>query len=99
MLIRSNSYTDRVAAMSGTLAMAMGLGCACVSTPYPFARDALIDGAGVLVPFEDSLQLSRAILYLLNDEQKAKSLGAEAARKMTKWSVVGRMVVELARSL
>lgn len=94
-----NSYVDRVASVSGTLVMAMGLGGACVSTAYPFARDALVDGAGLLVPFEDHIELGKAICYLLDSEERALAMGRTAFSRTTSWSQVGRMYVELAEML
>lgn len=94
-----NSYVDRVASVSGTLVMAMGLGGACVSTPYPFARDALVDGAGILVPFENQVELAKAISYLLDNEERALAMGKIAFSKTTTWAQVGKMYVELAETL
>ena len=88
-----------MASVSGTLAMAMGLGGACVSTPYPFAVGELVDGAGILVDFEDVGGLANAIVFLLDNDTYALEMGKLAAGRTTKWKDVGKLYINLAASL
>lgn len=88
-----NAYRDRVASVSGTLAMAMGVGVPCISTPYPFAEEMLANGAGILVPFEKSTSIARAILYLLDNPHKAKEISQRAVSRTMSWNQVAWKVV------
>ena len=54
---------------SGTLAYAVGLGKAIVSTPYWYARELLADGRGALIPFKNTAALTEALLNLLSDKE------------------------------
>jgi glycosyltransferase involved in cell wall biosynthesis len=105
-----NSYTDEVASVSGqprlplphlslfpgTLIMAMGLGIPCLSTPYPFAREMFQDHrGGVLVPFRDAVAITRALGYLLDDEERARRIGRRGQEITVSWNEVGRRYVEL----
>jgi glycosyltransferase involved in cell wall biosynthesis len=79
-------YLNAAQMTSGTLAYSFGLGKAVVSTPYWHARELLADGRGVLVPFGDSVALSRQIGTLLTDEARRHGLRQRAyagSRSMT----------------
>ena len=52
---------------SGTLAFAMGMGKAVISTPYWHAEDLLANGRGILVPFQDHKAITEAMIGLLDD--------------------------------
>jgi glycosyltransferase involved in cell wall biosynthesis len=69
-----NAYTDRIQAVSGTLAMAMGAGAVVLSTPYPHAVELLRGGAGIFLPFEDSEAIAEAVNQLLEEPEKLKAV-------------------------
>ncbi len=76
--------------VSGTLAYAVGMGCAVVSTPYPYATELLGGGRGVLFPFADSAALVGALASLLADEPARRAMQERArdhGRTMT-WPAV-----------
>lgn len=60
-------YLNPAQITSGTLAYAVGLGKAVVSTPYVHAQELLADGIGRLVPFGDSQRMADEIVDLLSD--------------------------------
>jgi glycosyltransferase involved in cell wall biosynthesis len=64
---------------SGTLAYALGAGKAVLSTPYPYARELLADGRGVLVPFKDASAIAAEIVGLIDDPEKRLELRRRAA--------------------
>lgn len=83
--------------VSGTLAYAVGMGCAIVSTPYPYAEELLSDGRGVLFPFGDSAALAIALRALLDDDAARAAMQARAherGRAMS-WPAVAEAYVEL----
>lgn len=71
-------YLNMAQATSGTLSYAVAVGKPVVATPYVHAREILADGHGVLVPAADATALSKAVLDLLNDDEKRRSI-ADAA--------------------
>ena len=81
---------------SGTLAYALGAGKAVVSTPYPYARDLLADGRGILVPWRDSKAIAQEIVGLLGDDAKRSALQARGAAhgRSMRWPAVARSYVE-----
>jgi glycosyltransferase involved in cell wall biosynthesis len=81
---------------SGTLAYAVGAGKAVISTPYLYARELLVDGRGILVPWRDPQAIAREVIDLLSNDAKRVALCERAAdygRSML-WPVVARRYVE-----
>ncbi len=70
-LKRTNIYLftskDPFQAVSGTFSYAMASGCPIISTPIPHAKEMLQNGSGIIVDFEDSVQLAQAVIRLLYD--------------------------------
>jgi glycosyltransferase involved in cell wall biosynthesis len=71
-------YLSREQISSGTLAYAVALGNAVVSTPYWYAEELLSDGRGRLVPFKNSDAMAEAIIDLLGDEGKRQRMRRKA---------------------
>lgn len=85
-------YLSRAQISSGTLAYAVALGNAVVSTPYWYAEELLADGRGKLVPFEDPDATADAIIDLLGNEGKRQQMRRAAyqfGRDMIWHSVAG----------
>ncbi len=61
-------------AVSGTFSYAVSCACAIISTPIPHARELLRDDAGILIDFQNSVQLTAAVNHLLNDRPLRKKL-------------------------
>lgn len=89
-------YLNEAQIISGTLAYALGMGKAVVSTPYWHAQELLADGRGSLFPFRDHVQLASEIIDLLDHPDKLRAMQHKAydyGRQMT-WSRVGSRYVE-----
>lgn len=85
-------YLNPVQIVSGTLAYAVGLGKAIVSTPYLYAEELLASGRGVLAPFRDAPALAAALVRLLDDPWLRRATERRAyrfGRQMT-WAHVAR---------
>jgi glycosyltransferase involved in cell wall biosynthesis len=81
-------YLNAAQSTSGTLAYAFGSGKAVISTPYWHAQELLADGRGILVPFNDTKAMTKAIVDLLGDDVGRNSMRKRAyllGREMT-WS-------------
>src|SRR5438067_592192 len=77
--IHITPYLNPEQITSGTLAYALGAGKAVISTPYPYARELLADGRGVLVPWKDPSAIAAEIVGLLDDPDKRAGLRQRAA--------------------
>ena len=74
-------------AVSGTFSYAVSCGCPVISTPIPHAKEVLDNGNGIIFDFEDSTQLSNAIISLLNNEKLRAEISSKSFHKMasTAW--------------
>ena len=82
---------------SGTLAYAMGVGNAVVSTPYWYALEMLANGRGTIADFGDSGAFARAVHNLLRDEPERNAIRKRAYEftRQNVWSCVGRQYLKL----
>lgn len=90
-------YVGREQITSGTLAYALGLGKAIISTPYYYAEEMLAGGRGILVEFRNPTSISEALLRVFSSpdlrasmERTAAALGASMS-----WPIVGELYVKL----
>lgn len=74
-------YTGAGQSTSGTLAYAMALGKAIISTPYLHAAELLCDRHGILVPFGDSPAIAREISGLLGDTDHLHAMQKRAYQR------------------
>jgi len=90
-------YLAKEQITSGTLAYAVGMGKAVVSTPYWYAEELLSDSRGVLVDFNDVKGMADALNGLIGDSMrrnKMRKAAYEYGRTMV-WREVGRQYVEM----
>lgn len=90
-------YPNLAQITSGTLAYAVALGRAVVSTPFVHARELLADDVGVLLPDCTSAAMSEAVLALLADRQHMQALQQRAYRRgrQTAWPAIAAQFAEL----
>ena len=89
-------YLNEAQIISGTLAYALGMGKAVISTPYWHAQELLADDRGRLVPFRDPVALAREVIDLLDHPDECRAIQERAykyGRKMI-WSDVGRRYLD-----
>ena len=90
-------YLKKEQITSGTLAYALGVGTAVVSTPFWHAEELLADGRGRLVPFNNSIEMAKEINNLLSNDQERELMrfkGYQYGRSMT-WKEVARTHLDL----
>ena len=86
---------DQIA--SGTIAYAMAIVGAVVSTPYLYAQEVLAGGRGIIVPFSDSSAMAEAAVRLLTDDRlraKTRWRAYQYVRQMF-WPTVGKRYLDL----
>jgi glycosyltransferase involved in cell wall biosynthesis len=94
-------YLNPVQIVSGTLAYAIGVGKAVVSTPYLYAEELLAHGRGFLVNFRDAASIAATMNSLLDDRDLRASTERRAyrfGRQMT-WPHVAQEYGRLFTSL
>lgn len=74
-------------AVSGTFAYAISSGCPVISTPIPHAIEVLENDTGIIIDFDNSNQLSDAVISLLEDEHLRLEIGSKGLHLMaaTAW--------------
>ncbi|REC79281.1 mannosyltransferase [Chryseobacterium elymi] len=74
-------------AVSGTFSYAISCGCPIISTPIPHALEVLEKGAGIIIDFNDSLQLAKQVNTLLDDELLRNKIALNGLHQMapTAW--------------
>jgi len=88
-------YLNETQIISGSLAYALGMGKAVISTPYWHAQELLADGRGILYPFRDHVQLASEVNDLLDHPDKLHTIQHKAyeyGRQMTWSHVAGRYI-------
>jgi glycosyltransferase involved in cell wall biosynthesis len=91
-------YLNEAQITSGTLAYAVGVGTAVVSTPYWHAAELLSDGKGMLFEFNNPQSLEKILTELLDKPQKRMQLRRNAyeyGREIT-WPKTGGKYMKLA---
>jgi glycosyltransferase involved in cell wall biosynthesis len=94
-------YLNEAQVTSGTLSYAVGMGLACISTPYWHAQELLAEGRGRLFNFNDSKKLSMIIMELLDKTDLLKNLRQKAydyGRKIS-WPTIGEKYIALSEKI
>jgi hypothetical protein len=91
--------TDPTQAVSGTFAYALSCGCPIISTPIPHAREVLAKDGGIIIDFENPVQLSTALNRLLDDEPLRNNMGSNGLHRMaaTAWensAIIHALLIE-----
>jgi glycosyltransferase involved in cell wall biosynthesis len=78
---------DRNQAVSGTFSYAISCGCPIISTPIPHAIEVLKNGTGIIVDFENSKQLAKQVVNLLDNKTLRNNISANGIHKLapTAW--------------
>lgn len=90
-------YLKKEQITSGTLAYALGVGTAVVSTPFWYAEESLAEGRGKLVPFNNPAEMAKEINYLLSNNHEREMMrfkGYQYGRSMI-WKEVAKMHLNL----
>jgi glycosyltransferase involved in cell wall biosynthesis len=94
-------YLDPDQVSSGTLASALSAGKAVVSTRYVHAAEALDDGRGILVDFDDPGQLAESVIELAESADHRRELEQRAYQygRTTSWPLIGTKMAALYRAV
>jgi len=94
-------YLNEAQITSGTLSYAIGVGSAVISTPYWHASELLADGRGRLFNFNDSEDLSRIFMELLDNPETLKELRKKAFEygKTITWPKSGSKYIALVKDV
>jgi glycosyltransferase involved in cell wall biosynthesis len=78
---------DRNQAVSGTFSYAISCGCPIISTPIPHAIEVLENGTGIIIDFENPIQLAQQVIRLLNDDELRNNIANNGIHKLapTAW--------------
>lgn len=90
-------YLKKEQITSGTLAYALGVGTAVVSTPFWYAEELLADGRGKLVSFNSPIEMAKEINNLLSNDYAREMMrfkGYQYARSMI-WKEVSKTHLDL----
>lgn len=92
-------YLGKDQAVSGTLAYAAGCGRVIVSTPYPYAREMLADGRGLLAKFRSATSLEACLRDILAHPREREEMEQKTLRlgKTMMWSQVARQYLSVFR--
>jgi glycosyltransferase involved in cell wall biosynthesis len=90
-------YLDPSQISSGALAYAIGAGKLCISTPYSYANEVLSEDRGILVPFNDSESIAKAIIRMERNSEEKSQIEANAYKygRLMTWSNVGLQHLDL----
>lgn len=74
-------------AVSGTFSYAVSCGCPVISTPIPHAKEVLSNNSGIIIDFENSGQLTKAVNSLLDNEKLGAEISSNGLHQMasTAW--------------
>jgi glycosyltransferase involved in cell wall biosynthesis len=92
-------YQSKEQIVSGTLAYAVGMGKAVVSTPYSYAEELLGDGRGKVVSMSDPRALTQTLLKLIErpaTRHRMRKRAYEYGRQMI-WTEVAKRYEEVFR--
>jgi glycosyltransferase involved in cell wall biosynthesis len=90
-------YLNEEQIVSGTLAYAVGMGTAVVSTPFWYAQELLAEGRGCLVPFNDPAGSAARINHLLDHEDERNEIRKKGYQfgRTAVWKAVGAKYLNL----
>lgn len=94
-------YLNEAQITSGTLAYAIGAGCAVISTPYWHALELLSQQRGRLFNFQDSETLSSILLDLFDHPETLNAMRQQAKTygQQTIWPKIGEKYIILAQHI
>ena len=97
ILINSDIFVlaTRYEGFSNSLTEAMALGVPCITTDCPGSNWTITEGgiSAILLPVEDVVALSQAMILLLNDERLRTELGVKGLESMKRFRE--QVIVEL----